>query len=257
MSKITNGVIKNGMKIGDATVISTDLLKAGHAIPYASYKPTSITIHETDCPDVNAKTIYKSLSNANVDTTRTKASFQITVDADNIRQCVNLLRTCWHAGDATGNKTSIGIEICQYSKDKEKQKKAYKNTAELVKILKSELGITKVYRHYDWTKKNCPSYILNKKYSGLTWEWFTNLLATKEYKQLPNGDYNKKYKVISNTLNVREARPDKNGNLAKVKFVLKEGDIVEVGYVNNGWASIWVEGDMGYINSSNKYITSL
>ncbi|MPL91654.1 hypothetical protein SDC9_37730 [bioreactor metagenome] len=74
---------------------------------------------------------------------------------------------------------------------------------------------------------------------------------------MPNGDYNKKYKVISNTLNVREARPDKNGNLAKVKFVLKEGAIVEVGYVNNGWASIWVEGDMGYINSSNKYITSL
>lgn len=250
MSKITNGVIKNGIKIGDATVISTDLLKAGHAIPYVSYKPTSITIHETDCPDVNAKTIYKSLSNANIDTTRAKASFQITVDADNIRQCVNVLRTCWHAGDAIGNKTSIGIEICQYSKNKEKQKKAYQNTVELVKILKSELGITKVYRHYDWTKKNCPSYLLNKKYSGLTWDWFKGQLVKKTTTETTtsreawkNGDYNCKVRSTAN-LNARKGRGTNN----PIIYTIPKGTKFEIGYVYNNWASTWdFKGQVLYI----------
>lgn len=258
MSYITNGVLKNGAVIGKAKVISTSLLKAGHAIPYESFKPQSITVHETDCPDTNALTIYKSLSNANIDTTRRKASFHITVDAYNIRQCVNLLKTCWHAGCEKGNLTSIGIEICQYSNNKSKQKQAYENAAALIKILKEELNIDVVLRHYDWTRKQCPSYMITKKYSGLTWGWFTSLLEeSKKYVQLKNGDYNKRYKVISNTLNVRDKRPSEDGTLGQVDWVLNKGDIVEIGYVFDGWASIWSEGDVGYINTSSKYIEAV
>ncbi len=52
---------------------------------------------------------------------------------------------------------------------------------ELVKILKSEITtVKKVKRHYDWTRKICPSYMITKKYSGLTWNWFLDQLNSKE-----------------------------------------------------------------------------
>lgn len=257
---IENGVLKNGITIGKAKVISTNLLKKGHMVPYEAFTPTSITIHETDCPDIPATQFYLSVKNGQNDLNRKpQASFQFCVDATTIRQLVNVFRTCWHAGCKIGNATSIGIEICQYKNNKEKQKQAYLNAAELVKILKSEITtVKKVKRHYDWTKKICPSFMITKKYTGLTWDWFTSQLEKeKTYTQLKNGDYNKKYKVISNTLNVREDRPDKEGNLAAKSWVLKEGDIIEIGYVYNGWGSIWSEGDFGYINTSSKYIEAL
>ena len=256
MSYILNGVLKNGYKIGNAKVVSTELLTKGHMVPYEKFNPTSITVHETDCPDVPATQFYKSVKNGQNDLNRKQDSFQLCVDAYTIRQLVNLYRTCWHAGCKEGNNTSIGIEICQYSNNKELQKQAYLNAIELIKVLKSEITtVKKVKRHYDWTKKICPSYMITKKYSGLTWDWFASRLEKEEtYVQLKNGVYNKKYKVITNALNVRKDRPDKDGNLAAKSWVLKEGDIIEVGYVYNGWGSIWSEGDVGYINTSSKYI---
>lgn len=179
---IENGVLKNGMTIGKAKVISTNLLKKGHMVPYEAFTPTSITIHETDCPDIPATQFYLSVKNGQNDLNRKpQASFQLCVDAYTVRQIVNLYKTCWHAGCKEGNATSIGIEICQYKNNKEKQKQAYLNAVELVKILKSEITtVKKVKRHYDWTGKICPSYMLTKKYSGLTWNWFLDQLNSKE-----------------------------------------------------------------------------
>ena len=39
--------------------------------------------------------------------------------------------------------------------------------------------------------------------------------------------------------------------------IVYKGEIIEIGYVLNGWGSIWHEGDFGYINTSNKYIEIL
>ena len=64
MSYINNGVIKNGSKIGTATVDSSGLLKKGWMIPYVSFTPSSVTIHETDMPNVSSEQIYKSLKMA-------------------------------------------------------------------------------------------------------------------------------------------------------------------------------------------------
>ena len=179
---IENGVLKNGMTIGKAKVISTNLLKKGHMVPCEAFTPTSITIHETDCPGIPATQFYLSVKNGQNDLNRKpQASFQLCVDAYTVRQIVNLYRTCWHAGCKEGNATSIGIEICQYENNRELQKQAYLNAAELVKILKSEITtVKKVKRHYDWTRKICPSYMITKKYSGLTWNWFLNQLNSKE-----------------------------------------------------------------------------
>lgn len=65
--------------------------------------------------------------------------------------------------------------------------------------------------------------------------------------------YNVRAKVIGcTTLNVRDTRPDKNGNLGKVKFVLKKGEIVTIGYSLNGWVSVYTNTDYGFVNK--KYL---
>nr|DAJ41284.1 MAG TPA: N-acetylmuramoyl-L-alanine amidase [Caudoviricetes sp.] len=65
--------------------------------------------------------------------------------------------------------------------------------------------------------------------------------------------YNVQARVINcTTLNVRNARPDKNGNLGKVKFVLKKGEIVTIGYSLNGWVSVYTNTDYGFVNK--KYL---
>ena len=65
--------------------------------------------------------------------------------------------------------------------------------------------------------------------------------------------YNVQAKVIGcTTLNVRDARPDKNGNLGKVKFVLKKDDIVTIGYSLNGWVSVYTNQGYGFVNK--KYL---
>lgn len=177
-------------------------------VPYIEFYPTSITVHETDLPNVELEQFYKSVKKCKVDLKREpQVSFQFCVGAVTIRQLVNAKRTCWHAGYKIGNNTSIGIEICQYS-DNEKQKQAYLNAIELIKVLKSELNMKRVVRHYDCIRKSCPSKLLDKTIKGLTWSWFTSLLEEeKKYTQLENGTYNKEYRVISNTLNVRATRP--------------------------------------------------
>ena len=65
--------------------------------------------------------------------------------------------------------------------------------------------------------------------------------------------YNVQARVINcTTLNVRDTRPDKNGNLGKVKFVLKKGEIVTIGYSLNGWVSVYTNTDYGFVNK--KYL---
>lgn len=65
--------------------------------------------------------------------------------------------------------------------------------------------------------------------------------------------YNVRAKVIGcTTLNVRATRPDSNGNLGKVKFILKKDDIVTIGYSLNGWVSVYTTQGYGFVNK--KYL---
>lgn len=60
--------------------------------------------------------------------------------------------------------------------------------------------------------------------------------------------YNCDVKVICNEdLNVREARPE-DDKLAAIKFTLPKGTIVKLGYVLNGWGSIYTSNNYGYVN---------
>ena len=183
---ITDGVLKHGVKIGHATVISNRLEGKGYAVPGYKLSPKYITIHNTGDDNVKGINWYNALHNANVEGWR-KASWHITVDCDKIYQSVNLLRVAWHAGDGEygiGNRNSIGIEHVQYNNDKEKQKMVWENSIELVKILMNELDIpfNNIVQHYYWTRKDCP-YLLRHARFGYDWTWYKNQIVEPE-KQL-------------------------------------------------------------------------
>lgn len=60
--------------------------------------------------------------------------------------------------------------------------------------------------------------------------------------------YNCKVKVVNcDSLNVRDGRPV-DGKLGNIKFTLKKGDVVTLGYVYDNWGSIFIDGKNGYVN---------
>ena len=102
------------------------------------------------------------------------------VDDDSITQIVMDDDCSWHCGDGggaygIGNRNSIGIEQCRVNgvvTDRTKN-----NTLELVAMLMKKYGIpeSKVVRHYDASRKNCPaSFNLDGKWTR--WFQFKNEL---------------------------------------------------------------------------------
>lgn len=72
---ITNHVLKNGMTIGTAKVISNDLRTAGTSVPGRLLASIgSVTIHNTGLIDVKANNFHRALKNANSDKNGRKAS---------------------------------------------------------------------------------------------------------------------------------------------------------------------------------------
>ena len=72
-----------------------------------------------------------------------------------------LNEVAWQAGDggsSTGNRKSIGIEICE-SGDRQK---TLANAANLVAKMLNERGwgVDRLRRHYDWSKENLSAHFL-------------------------------------------------------------------------------------------------
>ena len=158
-------------KIGNAKVV-VDILPRGKVIPNTKINPTSITIHNTGNIGAPAKNNHNYMKNCNKNGDRI-ASWHFTVDDKEIYQAVPSDYKAYHAGNGTGNNSSIGIEICMFN-DAERMKKTYLNAIELVKILMKEhgLNIGQVKQHYNWTKKDCPTWLRSGKF-GFDWKWFT------------------------------------------------------------------------------------
>lgn len=116
--------------------------------------------------------------------TTTAASAHYIVDDKQIIRCVPDDEVAYHvgakrytnlgnkirSGNYTPNYYLVGIEMCVNSDGNWDQ--TYKNTVELVKYLmdKYDLGIDKVYRHYDITGKECPKMMIEEK----AWNDFKN-----------------------------------------------------------------------------------
>ena len=181
----------------------------------------------------------------------------------------------------SANAYSVGVECATTGSDDHYTDKEY------VSMIKTGAWLAKLYgldprkdfiRHYDVTGKICPRYFVNHKSQ---WEQFKldcynymiGKLKESNIRNCTNGKgnsvigeekvvdktiedkkaYNVQARVINcTTLNVRNARPDKNGNLGKVKFALKKGEIVTIGYSLNGWVSVYTDTDYGFVNK--KYL---
>lgn len=247
-------IVKHGSKIGTATVISNTLLKAGAMIPNEKITVKYITAHNTGNWDVPANNYYRSLKRQNESKPDAgKSSYHFVVDDKEIYQIIDTNNKTWHAGDSTGNATSVGVEICMF-KDKARHNKAKANAqALIVELLKGhKLGSDKVKKHQDWSGKYCPQTILDET-NG--WANFT-----KEIKNLyngastspttwKNGSYEgKKAKVTADVLNVRKGRGTNFAILGK----LKKGEVVNLSYCLDKWVSIPYAGGtngMGYIHT--------
>ena len=120
-----------------------------------------ITIHNTYNDASAANEVSYMIGNTS------STSFHFAVDDKEVRQGIPTDRNAWHTGDGTngtGNRKSIGVEIC-YSKSggpkyRAAEKLAIKFVAQLLK--ERGWGIDRVRKHQDWSGKYCPHRILDE-----------------------------------------------------------------------------------------------
>lgn len=135
--------------------------------------PQYITIHNTANNASAWNEISYMIGNNN------EVSFHYAVDDVEVVQGIPTDRNAWHCGDGangTGNRKSIGVEIC-YSKDGgDKFNKAEKNSAIFVAELlkKYGWGIDRVKKHQDWSNKNCPH-----RTQQLGWQRYLNMVQAE------------------------------------------------------------------------------
>lgn len=84
---ITNHVLKNGITVGTAKVISNDLRTKGSAVPGRTLASIgSITIHNTGNLDVKSNNYHRALKTQNGLSNGRQASWTFTVDDQEIYQ---------------------------------------------------------------------------------------------------------------------------------------------------------------------------
>ena len=146
--------------------------KYGLKCPY-TMKPEYITVHNT-ANDASARNEINYMINNSYET-----SFHLAVDDKEAVQGLPLDRNGWHAGDGgngTGNRKSIGIEICYSKGGGARFTKAEENAAELIAQLLKQYGwgIDRVKKHQDWSNKYCPHRTLD-----LGWDRFIKMIEAK------------------------------------------------------------------------------
>ncbi len=145
--------------------------------------PRYIVIHTTGNRNqgANARAHFNYWNGQNVG-----ASADFVVDDKEVLQINDYHKYyTWHCGDGKGkygitNSNSIGIEICVNSDSD--FRKAVDNAVRLVKKLKKETGITKVVRHYDASRKNCPAEFSDNNWAA--WSSFLERVDSKDFVEL-------------------------------------------------------------------------
>ncbi|CCF06353.1 N-acetylmuramoyl-L-alanine amidase [Bacillus velezensis] len=240
------------------TKIIQDFIPSGSSNrPGYSMNPLYITVHNTSntAKGANAASHARFVKN----NPSTGVSWHFTVDDTEIYQHLPLNENGWHAGDGnsgTGNRKSIGIEICENSDGD--FEKAVANAQGLIKKLMKEQGISlaNVVPHQRWSGKYCPHKLLDR------WDSFKAGISGAPSKTVTspdvktNGSYVKNT-VIADSLNVRTQR---NAN-SSIVLTLPKGSTVQYqkGSTQNGWGYIKYTNSKGatysgYVNV--KYIKS-
>lgn len=153
--------------------------------PGTRMEASTITIHNTANPSSTARNERAWLTNSL--NTRT-ASFHIVIDDKEAIEVIPLNEVAWHAGDgsssSSGNRTSIGIEICESGNYEQTLQHAARLVAGM--LLERNWGTDRLRRHYDWSGKNCPR-IMNADGKWTGWKSFVDNVAVN-LKQLKAGD---------------------------------------------------------------------
>ena len=124
-----------------------------------SVKPTYIVIHDTGNPGASALNHYNYFNGGN-----RNSSADYFVDSNNIIQIIDTDHYySWAVGDGKGkygitNGNSVSIEMC-LEKDGYPSQATIRNTIDLTKYLmdKYNIGINRVVRHFDASRKSCPN----------------------------------------------------------------------------------------------------
>ncbi|RJE88638.1 N-acetylmuramoyl-L-alanine amidase [Paenibacillus sp. 1011MAR3C5] len=144
--------------------------------PGTYMQPEYITIHNTGNPKSTAANERSWLTNPSNNVT---ASYHIVIDERETIECLPLNEVGWHAGDGkngTGNRKSIGIEICESGNYAKTLERAVELVARLLK--ERGWGVDRLRRHYDWSGKNCPRLMnADEKWTG--WADFKTRVAAK------------------------------------------------------------------------------
>ena len=137
--------------------------------PEYPMQATSITVHNTANPNATAANHENYVRNNDL-----SASYHLIVDDKEAILLVPLNEQAWHTGTSIGNRTSIGIEVCEFS-DKARQNATDLNAQKLIAgMLKGTnptgfnakyLTINNVRTHQSWLQygtvgKYCPRLIL-------------------------------------------------------------------------------------------------
>lgn len=154
--------------------VQQQFLKKGHRYrPGGSYKKTSITIHSTSNSESTAQNERAWLDNPS--NTR-QASWHYVAGEDVIIQAIPDEEEAWHCGKSEGNKHSIGIELIESGN----RAAVIENAADFVaeKMKEYDFSIDDIYRHFDWTGKDCPRILIDPAciQEPMAWDYFLDLL---------------------------------------------------------------------------------
>ena len=228
--------------------------------PY-SMTPQYITIHNTSNNASAENEIKYMISNNN------QTSYHVAVDDKYVIQAIPFNRNAWHAGDGangTGNRKSIGIEICYSTGNVETFKKAEANCAKYVATLLKQYGWTtsRVKRHKDWSGKNCPH-----KTMELGWDRFVKMIqkeldtlngkatttssssTTSSSNTLTGSNFMVRIKVDS--LNIRKSASFSS----TVMGTVKKGQVYTITEVSNGLGRL--KSGAGWISMGTDYVEKI
>ena len=195
--------------------------------PYAM-TPEYVTVHNTgNTASARNEATYHNNNNDQV-------SYHVAIDDIEAIQLISFDRNAWHAGDGangTGNRKSIGIEIC-YSMDNgysgaksERYKKAEDNAALYIAYVLKQYGwgLDRLKRHYDWSGKDCP----HKMHATNSYPAFRNLV--KKYLDELNGAKKPSASKAPTPVNKPVSKPK-----PKTKSISQLADEVLAGKHGNG-----------------------
>lgn len=195
-----------------------------------------------------------------------QASANYFVDDNEIVEVVRERDTSWHCGDGYGrygitNSNSIGIEMCATNGDISEE--TIENTLWLVKSLMNKYGIdiNHVVRHYDASRKCCPSPFAPNNWSR--WWEFKNRLSGENNSQAPTSKPSNEFSTNARALVALDPRDNPSNNYNDLGEIYKDerfrvlaevcdrGDFLPIVYWKD---SLNRESEKVWIKSKQKYM---